>query len=165
MCPPGRDTTCIPSTYGEFVVPTTGGHMGPPLRQSVTLTKFQKGSDQYGIYQYTGQIYGSDLTWIPRRGGPMCPPGRDTVRITSTYGEFVMPTPGGHTGPPLRRPMMLTKFRKESNQYDIYQYVERIYGSDLTRIPPWGQPMCPLGGDAVCITSTSGEFVMSVHVF
>ncbi len=129
------------------------------------VDEISKGSDQYGIYQYTGQIYGSDLTWIPRRGGPACPPGRDTVRITSTFGEFVVPTTGGHAGPPLRRPMMLTKFRKESNQYDIYQYVERIYGSDLTRIPPWGQPMCPLGGDAVCITSTSGEFVMSVHVF
>ena len=75
----------------------------------------------------------------PRRGGPMCPPGGDTARITSTYGEFVMPTPGGHTGPPLRRPMTLTKFRKESNQYDIYQYTERIYGSDLTWIPPWGR--------------------------
>ena len=32
----------------------------------------------------------------------MCPPGRNTLQFSPTFGEFVMPTPGGHMGPPLR---------------------------------------------------------------
>ena len=33
----------------------------------------------------------------------MCPPGGNIVRFPSIFGEFEMPTMGGHMGPPLRR--------------------------------------------------------------
>ena len=36
-----------------------------------------------------------------RRGGPMCPPGGNIIRFSPIFGEFVMPTMGGHTGPAL----------------------------------------------------------------
>ncbi|MFR8333476.1 MAG: S-layer homology domain-containing protein [Oscillospiraceae bacterium] len=37
-----------------------------------------------------------------RRGGSMCPLGRNIMRFSTTSGEFQMPTTGGHIGPPLR---------------------------------------------------------------
>ena len=36
-----------------------------------------------------------------RRGGPMCPPSGNIIRFSPIFGEFVMPTMGGHTGPAL----------------------------------------------------------------
>ena len=37
-----------------------------------------------------------------RRGGPMCPPGGNIIRFSPIFGEFAMPTTGGHMGPPLQ---------------------------------------------------------------
>ncbi len=34
-------------------------------------------------------------------GGHMGPPGRDTARFPTMFGEYETPTTGGHTGPPL----------------------------------------------------------------
>ena len=34
--------------------------------------------------------------YVPgRRGGPMCPPGGNTLRLHPTFGEFKIPTIGG----------------------------------------------------------------------
>ena len=47
------------------------------------------------ITKHVGQIP-PNLT-VRRRGGPMCPPGRNTVRVSPIFGEFVIPTTSGHT--------------------------------------------------------------------
>ena len=100
-----------PPIFSTLIVPTAGGHIGPPLQQcrnvvhrhfggvNVQFTSFYKIHDKK---ERKNVNQSPPVFPIRRRGGPMCPPGRNAIRFPLILGEFVVPTSGGHTGPPLR---------------------------------------------------------------
>lgn len=76
-------------------MPTTGGHAGPPHEDIAT-----------GCVNISFCIT-IKCTQFPiilaacRRGGPMCPPGRNIIHFVTMLGEFAMPFTSGHCSIPM----------------------------------------------------------------
>ncbi len=126
--------------FGPFKLPTTNGHLGPPLRtngkasqkiETFWLTHCLPGGMAKAIpykrlapfhYKATPLQTSRTTLVLRRRGGPMCPPGRNTCRFPwpranayhlgfrkngtfwedITFATHVCPIPTAHHGRTLR---------------------------------------------------------------